>query len=160
VESAVQWEDSHFQVVVFWTQYAFVYLRLTAVHVSFMATALGLEHLSVFTAVINKLRNMFLRHISMSLSRFAASNSTADTRRLFLDDDVVGYAPGDMVPWHFMPTVIVASFFASLSGTLLTTELLQRRRLGKSLMSRQAPPFRHGNCIADLYPEYTFLLVH
>jgi hypothetical protein len=98
VESAVQWEDSHFQVVVFWTQYAFVYLRLTAVHVSFMATALGLEHLSVFTAVINKLRNMFLRHISMSLSRFAASNSTADTRRLFLDDDVVGYAPGDMVP--------------------------------------------------------------
>jgi hypothetical protein len=103
---------------------------------------------------------MFLRHISMSLSRFADSNSTVDTRPLFLDDDVVGYASGDMVPWHFMPSVIVASFFASLSGTLLTTELLQRRRLGKSLMSRQAWSSLRVNWVADLNPEYTFLLVH
>ncbi|KAG9757831.1 hypothetical protein KCU73_g4209, partial [Aureobasidium melanogenum] len=53
-----------------------------------------------------------------------------------LVDEVVNYAPGEMVPWHFMPSIIVASFFASLSGTLLTIELLQRKRLGKSLMSR------------------------
>ncbi|KAI4727978.1 hypothetical protein E4T49_04140 [Aureobasidium sp. EXF-10728] len=53
-----------------------------------------------------------------------------------LIDDVGGYTPGDMVPWHFIPSIIVASFFASLSGTLLTIELLQRKRLGKSLMSR------------------------
>jgi hypothetical protein len=74
----------------------------------------------------------------MSLSRFAAihDNSTAETRPSPVDDDGVGYAPGDMVPWHFMPSIIVASFFASLSGTLLTIELLQRKRLGKSLMSR------------------------
>jgi hypothetical protein len=65
-----------------------------------------------------------------------------------------------MVPWHFMPSVIVASFFASLSGTLLTTELLQRRRLGKSLMSRQAWSSLRVNWVADLNPEYTFLLVH
>ncbi|KAI5239399.1 hypothetical protein E4T43_06724 [Aureobasidium subglaciale] len=51
-------------------------------------------------------------------------------------DDVIRYVPGDMVRWHFMPGFIVASFFASLSGTLLTIELLQRKRLGKSLMSR------------------------
>lgn len=53
-----------------------------------------------------------------------------------LVDEVVNYAPGEMVPWHFIPSIIVASFFASLSGTLLTIELLQRKRLGKSLMSR------------------------
>ncbi|KAI5199519.1 hypothetical protein E4T38_06957 [Aureobasidium subglaciale] len=53
-------------------------------------------------------------------------------------DDVIRYVPGDMVRWHFMPGFIVASFFASLSGTLLTIELLQRKRLGKSLMSRCA----------------------
>ncbi|CAD0089231.1 unnamed protein product, partial [Aureobasidium vineae] len=48
-----------------------------------------------------------------------------------LVDDIGGYTPGDMVPWHFIPSIIVASFFASLSGTLLTIELLQRKRLGK-----------------------------
>ena len=74
----------------------------------------------------------------MSLSQFAASHadSTAETQPLFTDDDIVGFTPGDMVPWHFMPSIIVASFFASLIGTLLTVELLQRKRLGKSLMSR------------------------
>lgn len=46
------------------------------------------------------------------------------------------YLPGDIVPWHFMPGIIVASFFASLTGTLLTVELLHRKRLGKSIMSR------------------------
>jgi hypothetical protein len=116
--------------------------------------------LSFFVAGVNKPRYIFLRHISMSPSAFANGNSTAEIRSLSVTDDVVGYAPGDMVPWHFMPSVIVASFFASLSGTLLTTELLQRRRLGKSLMSRQAPPFLHVNCVADLYLEYIFLLAH
>ena len=46
------------------------------------------------------------------------------------------YKPGDIVPWHFMPGIIVASFFASLTGTLLTVELLHRKRLGKSIISR------------------------
>jgi hypothetical protein len=96
----------------------------------------------------------------MSLSALANGNPTPEARPLFVDHDVVDYAPGDMVPWHFMPSVIVASCFASLSGTLLTTELLQRRRLGKSLMSRQAPPSLRVNWIADLNPEYTFSLVH
>lgn len=50
--------------------------------------------------------------------------------------EAVNYTPGQMVPWHFTPSIIVASFFASLSGTLLTIELLQRKRLGKSLTSR------------------------
>ncbi|KAH0313164.1 hypothetical protein KCU74_g13347, partial [Aureobasidium melanogenum] len=53
-----------------------------------------------------------------------------------LVDEAINYAPGEMVPWHFTPSIIVASFFASLSGTLLTIELLQRKRLGKSLVSR------------------------
>ncbi|KAG9965098.1 hypothetical protein KCU61_g1965, partial [Aureobasidium melanogenum] len=53
-----------------------------------------------------------------------------------LVDEVASYKPGEMVPWHFIPSIIVASFFASLSGTLLTIELLQRKRLGKSLTSR------------------------
>lgn len=52
-----------------------------------------------------------------------------------LDRNAV-YLPGDIVPWHFMPGIIVASFFASLTGTLLTVELLHRKRLGKSIMSR------------------------
>lgn len=46
------------------------------------------------------------------------------------------YQVGDLVPWHFVPGIIVASFFASLIGTLLTVELLHRKRLGKSLVSR------------------------
>lgn len=46
------------------------------------------------------------------------------------------YHPGDLVPWRFMPEIIVASFFASLTGTLLTVELLHRKRLGKSIVSR------------------------
>lgn len=50
--------------------------------------------------------------------------------------DVTLYHPGDIVPWHFVPGIIVASFFASLSGTLLTVELLHRKRLGKSFISR------------------------
>lgn len=47
-----------------------------------------------------------------------------------------GYQIGDVVKWHFVPGIIVASFFASLVGTLLTVELLHRKRLGKSLISR------------------------
>jgi len=48
----------------------------------------------------------------------------------------ISYRPGDIVPWHFMPGIIVASFFASLTGTLLTVELLHRKRVGKTIMSR------------------------
>lgn len=50
--------------------------------------------------------------------------------------DHADYHVGSIVPWHFTPGIIVASFFASLTGTLLTVELLHRKRLGKSLMSR------------------------
>jgi hypothetical protein len=80
---------------------------------------------------------MILHRIPVALSRLAAlhDNLTTETRPL-MGDENVGYAPGDMVPWHFVPSIIVASFFASFSGTLLTIELLQRKRLGKSLMSR------------------------
>jgi hypothetical protein len=111
-------------------------------------------------AAVDKPHYMFLYHMPMSLSGFADGNPTAETRPRLVNDDIVGYVPGDMVPWHFMPGFIVASFFASLSGTLLTTELLQRRRLGKSLMSRQAPSSVHIRYIADLDAEYTFLRVH
>lgn len=48
------------------------------------------------------------------------------------------FQPGDIVPWHFLPGIVVASFFASLTGTLLTVELLHRKQLGKSVMSRYA----------------------
>lgn len=50
--------------------------------------------------------------------------------------DGITYVPGDMVPWHFIPALIVASFIASLIGTFLTVELLHRKRLGKSFASR------------------------
>ena len=46
------------------------------------------------------------------------------------------YGPGDVVPWHFSPGLIVGSFFASLTGTVLTVELLHRKRLGKSGVAR------------------------
>ncbi|GAB7355008.1 hypothetical protein MBLNU459_g5616t1 [Dothideomycetes sp. NU459] len=49
---------------------------------------------------------------------------------------VLFYHPGDIVPWHFVPGIIVASFFASLTGTLLTVELLHRKRVGNSFVSR------------------------
>lgn len=48
------------------------------------------------------------------------------------------YTLGSVVPWHFSPGIIVASFFASLIGTLLTVEVLHRKRLGKSWISRYA----------------------
>ncbi|KEQ87756.1 hypothetical protein M438DRAFT_312624 [Aureobasidium pullulans EXF-150] len=72
----------------------------------------------------------------MSLSRFATSYKRAPAANALVVDADRHYATGDTVPWHFIPSIIVASFFASLSGTLLTVELLQRKRLGKSLMSR------------------------
>lgn len=37
------------------------------------------------------------------------------------------YAPGDYVPSHFDPSIVAASYFASLCGCLLTIELLHRR---------------------------------
>ncbi|GAB7354935.1 hypothetical protein MBLNU459_g5556t1 [Dothideomycetes sp. NU459] len=46
------------------------------------------------------------------------------------------YQPGDDVPWHFVPGIVVGAFFASLTGTVLTVELLHKKRLGKSLKSR------------------------
>ncbi|KAJ9624410.1 hypothetical protein H2203_005282 [Taxawa tesnikishii (nom. ined.)] len=46
------------------------------------------------------------------------------------------YYPGSVVPWHFTTGTIVASFFASLAGTLLTVELLHRKRTGKTWASR------------------------
>lgn len=49
---------------------------------------------------------------------------------------LAGYQPGQIVSWRFVPGIIVASFFASLTGTLLTVELLHRKRLGRSIMSR------------------------
>ncbi|PNS14019.1 hypothetical protein CAC42_6532 [Sphaceloma murrayae] len=50
--------------------------------------------------------------------------------------DQENYVAGDIVPWHFSPGLVVASFFASLIGTILTVELLHRKRLGKNWMSR------------------------
>lgn len=76
-----------------------------------------------------------------------------------LVDEAVIYAPGEMVPWHFTPSIIVASFFASLSGTLLTIELLQRKRLGKSLVSRWISLSPAICYTANLDTEYTSLLV-
>lgn len=46
------------------------------------------------------------------------------------------YQVGDIIPWHFSPGLVVASFFASLVGTTLTVELLHRKKLGKSWKSR------------------------
>ncbi|KAJ9623115.1 hypothetical protein H2203_006051 [Taxawa tesnikishii (nom. ined.)] len=46
------------------------------------------------------------------------------------------YYPGAIVPWHFTAGIIVVSFFASLTGTLLTVELLHRKRTGKTWASR------------------------
>lgn len=40
------------------------------------------------------------------------------------------------MPWHFSPGLIVGSFFASLTGTVLCVELLHRKRLGKSGIAR------------------------
>lgn len=47
-----------------------------------------------------------------------------------------GYDVGDIVPWHFSPGIVVASFLASLLGTTLTVELLHRKRTGRNLVSR------------------------
>ena len=46
------------------------------------------------------------------------------------------YAVGDIVPWHFVPGIVVASFFASLVGTFLCVEVLHRKRLGKHFVAR------------------------
>lgn len=68
------------------------------------------------------------------------------------------YLPGDIVPWHFMPGIIVASFFASLTGTLLTVELLHRKRLGKSIMSRyEFQSIKTNRSIDHHISGYTFL---
>lgn len=37
---------------------------------------------------------------------------------------------GDAVPWHFLPAIVAASYFASLCGTVLTVEILHRRGTG------------------------------
>lgn len=67
----------------------------------------------------------------------AYRDTNFETRALATDQALnVRYRPGDIVPWHFTPAIIVASFFASLTGTLLTVELLHRKRLGKSIISR------------------------
>ncbi|KAF2153040.1 hypothetical protein K461DRAFT_320760 [Myriangium duriaei CBS 260.36] len=58
----------------------------------------------------------------------------SDGLRSATDDGM--YRIGDVVPWHFEPGLVVASFFASLVGTTLTVELLHRKRLGKSWTSR------------------------
>lgn len=39
---------------------------------------------------------------------------------------------GDVVPSHFNPSIVTASYFASLCGCLLTVELLHRRGTGVS----------------------------
>ncbi|KAF2223549.1 hypothetical protein BDZ85DRAFT_111070 [Elsinoe ampelina] len=46
------------------------------------------------------------------------------------------YVVGEIIPWHFEPGIVVGSFFASLIGSVLTVELLHRKRLGKNWMSR------------------------
>lgn len=66
----------------------------------------------------------------------APTSSDADPRDAPTMSDVSLYHSGDIIPWHFVPGIIVASFFASLTGTLLTVELLHRKRLGKSFVSR------------------------
>jgi hypothetical protein len=74
------------------------------------------------------------------------------------DDSAIRYVPGDIVPWHFIPSIIVASFFASLCGALLTIELLQRKRLGRSLISRCVQRISLVRYIADSRAESTFSL--
>jgi len=60
-----------------------------------------------------------------------------DVLKYITTGDTIGdYKVGDIVPWHFSPGIVVASFFASLIGTTLTVELLHRKRLGKSWTSR------------------------
>jgi hypothetical protein len=130
--------------------------------VSFRITARGHSYSELINiaAGVNNTRHMILHRIPMALSQLSAlhDNPTTETRAL-VGNEIVGYAPGDMVPWHFVPSIIVASFFASFSGTLLTIELLQRKRLGKSLTSRQAPSSAHISDMADLVPGYIFWLV-
>ena len=135
----------------------------TSFHVSFRIAVLSLFNLELVHLVfsVNNIRHMILYHSPMPLSRLATlrdDSSTMETRPRMVDD-VVGYTPGDMVPWHFVPSIIVASFFASFSGTLLTIELLQRKRLGKSLMSRQVLSSAHVSYIVNSVLEYIFWLV-
>lgn len=48
----------------------------------------------------------------------------------------IQYEVGDTVPFHFIPGIVVASYFVSLVGAVTTVELLHRRTPGKGWISR------------------------
>ena len=97
--------------------------------------------------------------LSVLLIYSMAFHTTLQLSAPSTNDAIVQYRIGEYVPWHLEAKIIVASYFASLMGSMLTVELLHHKQLGKSIAARLVDPCLDRICIVtdDLQPATAIL---